>query len=186
MPRLRTFLIGAVVAAAALAAGIYAGLRQEAQNQAPDITPEHVARLFATQLDDPTGKPQPFAQWQGKTLVVNFWATWCPPCREEMPAFSRMQSKYAANGVQFVGIALDNADSVRDYARQFPVSYPLLIGGPDGGELARQLGNARLALPYTLLLDPSGKPRFARLGALSEQELAQELTKLGTEAPPLR
>lgn len=186
MPRLRTFLIGAVVAAAALAAGIYAGLRQERHAPAPDIAPEHVARLFATQLDDAAGKPQPFAQWQGKTLIVNFWATWCPPCREEMPAFSRLQSRYAANGVQFVGIALDNIESVRTYAEQFPVSYPLLIGGPDGGELARQLGNTRLALPYTLLLDPSGKPRFARLGALSEQELAQELTKLGTEAPPPR
>lgn len=175
MPRLRTFLIGAVVAAAALAAGLYAGLRHERHGPAPDIAPEHIARLFATRLDDPAGTPQPFAQWQGKTLVVNFWATWCPPCREEMPAFSRLQDKYAANGVQFVGIALDNADSVRDYAKQFPVSYPLLIGGPDGGELARQLGNTRLAMPYTLLLDPVGTPRYARLGALSEQELDREL-----------
>lgn len=185
MSRLKTRLIGSLLAAAALTAGIYAGLqREKTENtaQAPAIARENIAHLFAMQLDDPNGKAQALAQWQGKTLVINFWATWCPPCREEMPAFSRLHKQYAANGVQFIGIALDDADKVRDYAKQFPVAYPLLIGGPDGGELARQLGNPRLALPYTLILAPSGVPRFSRLGALPEAELR----KLLAETAPAR
>lgn len=175
MQKLKTLTIGAAAAAIALLAGIYAGQQSGKEERPPPIAAEAVDQLFATRLDDSAGKMQALAQWQGKTLVVNFWATWCPPCRDEMPAFSRLQDKYAANGVQFVGIALDDPDSVRDYARQFPGSYPLLIGGGSGAELARQLGNPRLALPYTLILAPSGEPRFARLGALSETELDKRL-----------
>ncbi len=171
MPRLRTFLIGTVVAAAALAAGIYAGLRQERHDQAPDIAPEHVARLFATQLDDPAGKPQPFAQWQGKTLVVNFWATWCPPCREEMPAFSRLAEKYRDRGVQFVGISIDNADNVRRYLQEENIAYPLLIGGSDAIQLSADLGNAAQAMPFTVIFSPDGKIVERKLGTYKEEEL---------------
>ena len=132
------------------------------------------ARLFAARFADLAGQTQALAQWRGKTLVVNFWASWCAPCREEMPAFSRLQTRYAGAGVQFVGIAIDTPDNVAAFARRLAVSYPLLIEAPDGTDgpaLMRALGNASLALPYTLIVAADGQPRYARLGRVDEREL---------------
>lgn len=173
MSKGKTLLIGFSIAILALLAGIYAGTQRSklSQHKAPPIAEQGVSTLFASTLIDAQGKPQSFSRWKGKTLVVNFWATWCPPCREEMPAFSRLQTKFASNGVQFVGIALDSADSVLEFSKQYPATYPLLIGGSEGTELARQLGNSMLALPYTLIISPTGTLRLARMGALSEIEL---------------
>ena len=129
------------------------------------------AALFAARFADLDGQPQALAQWRGKTLVVNFWASWCAPCRAEMPAFSRLQARYASAGVQFVGIAIDTPHNVAAFARQVEVSYPLLVGETDGPALMRALGNVSLALPYTLLIDADGRTRLARLGRLDEREL---------------
>lgn len=136
-----------------------------------------IAYFFATQLNDVNGVPQSLAQWKNRVLVINFWASWCPPCREEMPSFSRLYTKYAASGVQFVGIALDSAENVQSFAAEESIAYPLLVGEASGVELARGLGNATLALPYTLILTPAGAPYFTRLGRLSEQDLDTELQK---------
>jgi thiol-disulfide isomerase/thioredoxin len=175
MPNIKRFLIGLAVAIAALLAGVYAGHKKAATNISPNATTTlatgSISRLFASTLDDTDEKPQAFSQWKGKTLVVNFWATWCPPCREEMPGFSRLHAKNVVNGVQFVGIALDSKESTQQFARQYPVSYPLLIGGDEGTVLARQLGNVQLAMPYTVIIGTDGEARFTRLGSLSEQEL---------------
>ena len=174
----KRLVVGLVAAIIALAAGVYIGLetRQERPPE-PSISADAITRLFASQLKDSEGKPQALAQWQGKTLVINFWATWCPPCREEMPSFSRLQTKYAANGVQFVGIALDTSDNVATYSKQFPVSYPLLIADNEGLELTKLLGNAQMALPYTVVVGVDGNVRLARLGRVSEQELDLILQK---------
>lgn len=166
-------LIGFVLAIAALSAGVYLG-RQDPRPAPQDSaapSSEAIDALFASTLRDASGKAQALAEWRGKTLVVNFWASWCPPCREEMPGFSRLQRKHAANGVQFVGIALDSAENVKAFAKDFPADYPLLIGGETGTDLARRLGDTRLALPYTVLLDPAGKTRMIRAGGLAEREL---------------
>ena len=169
----KTLLAGFAIAIVALVAGVYSGLQRSptAPQTVPSIEAGSIARLFASTLNDTNGAPQTFAQWQGKTLVVNFWATWCPPCREEMPAFSRLQSKYAANGVQFVGIALDSLESTQEFSKQNPMTYPLLIGGTEGTNLSRQLGNPRLAMPYTIVINPAGETVFRQLGGLSEREL---------------
>lgn len=168
----KLLVIGLVGAMIALAAGVYIGLGARIDKMPePSISSEAIARLFAIHLNDSEGNKQAFKQWQGKTLVVNFWATWCPPCREEMPSFSRLQTKYAANGVQFVGIALDTAENVINFSKQYPTTYPLLIADSEGTELTRQLGNSRLALPYTVVIAANNEIRLARLGRVSEQEL---------------
>lgn len=168
----KIFVVGLVGAMIALVAGIYIGLETRiVKSPEPSISSEAIARLFATELTDSEGKNQAFKQWQGSTLVVNFWATWCPPCREEMPSFSRMQTKYAANGVQFVGIALDTNENVIKFSKQYPTTYPLLVADGAGTELTRQLGNSHLALPYTVIIAANNEIRLARLGRVSEQEL---------------
>lgn len=172
MNRRRGFAL-AVAVLAATALGAYFGTTRRASTAYADtaIAPAAIAKLFAARLNDSSGKPQKLSTWQGQPLVVNFWATWCPPCREEMPAFSRLQSKYAADGVRFVGIALDTPENVAAFVQQVKVSYPLLMGDNDGLELTQQLGNARMALPFTIVLDARAQTRLVRLGKVSESEL---------------
>jgi len=174
MSRQRVFLSALCAALiAALLAALYAGSQrtQRMPQAAAALTTEALAPLFASHFEDAYGKLYSFSSWRGKTLLVNFWATWCPPCREEMPVFSRLQDRYATRGVQFVGIALDSADKVRVFAESHPLSYPLLIGGSAGVELAGQLGNHSLSLPFTVLISADRDLLLVRLGPLSENEL---------------
>jgi len=135
-------------------------------------------RLMLGSLPDLDGKPQALSQWQGKVLVVNFWATWCTPCREEIPALMKVQRKYAANGVKIVGIALDNVSKVRDYAEEVQIDYPLLIGAAETLRLAKDLGNRAGVLPFTVVLDRNGKLVHAQAGALTEASLGAVLAPL--------
>ncbi|KYC29050.1 protein of unknown function [Sterolibacterium denitrificans] len=135
-------------------------------------------RLFAEKIHDLAGIEQPFSQWKGKLLVVNLWATWCPPCRTEMPGFSRLQAKYAAKNVQFVGIALDTPERVRAFAAQTPVDYPLLIGSQALTPIFAVFGNTTGGLPFTVILDRDGQMVRARLGLWREAALDAALAEL--------
>ena len=135
-------------------------------------------RLMLVSLSDPSGKSQTMSQWRGKVLVVNFWATWCAPCREEIPALIRAQHKYASNGVQFVGIAIDNVSKVRDYAEEMRIDYVLLIGGMETLGVTEDLGNRAGVLPFTVVLDRAGKVVYVHAGALTEALLGAVLTPL--------
>lgn len=133
------------------------------------------ARLLALALPDLSGQLQPMAQWKGKVLVVNFWATWCPPCKEEMPEFSRLNAKYAPNGVQFVGISIDSAEKVQAFQKETPVTYPLLISTLDTLDLSSDLGNRAKALPFTIVLRPDGSPQQVKLGKYATPELEKAI-----------
>jgi thiol-disulfide isomerase/thioredoxin len=129
-------------------------------------------------LPDLKGQPQSLAQWQGKVLIVNYWATWCLPCREEMPGFSRLQDKYRDKGVQFVGISIDSVDKIVEFQKATRVSYPLLVGDMTAMENSAQLGNTRQALPFTAVFDREGRLSATKLGRLSEPELEKQLAVL--------
>jgi thiol-disulfide isomerase/thioredoxin len=135
-------------------------------------------RLMLASFSDPAGKPQTLSPWRGKVLVVNFWATWCKPCRKEIPELIKIQHKYASNGVQFVGIALDDVAKVRDYAKEMHIDYVLLIGGIETLGMSRDLGNGAEVLPFTVVLDRAGKVAYAHAGALTEASLTAKLIPL--------
>jgi thiol-disulfide isomerase/thioredoxin len=170
----RAVALLAVVAVASAAGGYVVNrwwLSRDAAGQAPGI-PEAVAKaVFSTRLADLKGGAQTLEPWRGRVLVVNFWATWCAPCREEIPVFVRMQERYGAQGLQFVGIAIDQPDKVADFAREFRINYPVLLGGLETLELVRLVGNRAGVLPYTLVIDRAGNIASRELGGLREARL---------------
>ena len=179
-PLARNALIVGIAVIAAAGGFLVANFSQPEQLKQPVVPPAN-AKLAATQLlaltlPDSSTVAQPLSQWKEKLLVVNFWATWCLPCREEMPGFSRLHSKYAAKGVQFVGIAFDSADKVKDFSDQTPVSYPLLIGTSALIPLTAALGDAAGGLPFTVLIGRDGSLLQSRLGLWKESALEAILT----------
>lgn len=136
------------------------------------------AKLLALTLPDLAGVPVTLDQWQGKLLVVNFWATWCAPCREEMPEFVRAQSMHGAKGLQFVGIGIDEASKLRQFATSIGVNYPILVGGYSVMELSRTLGNSAMALPFTVVVGRRGQIELTQLGPLNSAQLDSIVSKL--------
>jgi thiol-disulfide isomerase/thioredoxin len=171
-------LLTVAVAAAALGAGAYVQ-RTRYSVDAPAAgaagAPPALARLT---LPDLAGKPVTIAAWPDKVLVINFWATWCTPCRREIPGLINIQAKNAANGVQVVGIAIDQVDKVRGYAKEIGINYPILIAGMEGASLTRELGNKTGALPFTVVLNRDRTLVKSHLGLITEEEIQELLGPL--------
>jgi len=168
-------LVFAVLAVAALAAGAWFAQTRYAPQA---VTPQAISALWSLQFADLRGQAQPLSQWRGKVLVLNFWASWCAPCREEMPDFDALRRQYQDRGVEFVGIAIDNEKNVTQFLQTMPVSYPILIGEGAALALARQLGNTSGALPYTLVIDSGGNIALSHLGLLPRERLDKVLQGL--------
>jgi thiol-disulfide isomerase/thioredoxin len=164
------------LALAALAAGIWLAQVRYAPQPPGQAA---AAVLWQVGYPDLQGHRQDFSQWRGQVLVLNFWASWCAPCREEMPDFSALRTQYQSNGVEFVGIAIDDPADVARFLQQTPVAYPILIGAGAAHGLARQLGNPSGALPYTIVLDRDGVIALTHLGRLPRGTLEDTLRKLG-------
>jgi thiol-disulfide isomerase/thioredoxin len=160
----RWILAVAAVAALLLGAWVARSLLDAGGNR-------DASALLGVSLPDLAGQQQPLAQWKGKLLVVNFWATWCAPCREEMPMFVEAQAAHGANGLQFVGIAVDDAVKVRHFAEQIGLNYPALVGGYGAMELSRTLGNTLMALPFTVIVGREGEVMMTQLGPLKREQL---------------
>jgi thiol-disulfide isomerase/thioredoxin len=147
------------------------------QPQSSPLAGDAVEQLMDMPFTTIDQNSQKLLAWKGKVLVVNFWATWCPPCREEMPEFSLAQDQYAQNGVQFVGIAIDDAANVGYFSKTVPISYPLLIAPTNVLGLIAKLGNEAQALPFTIIINPDHKLVFRHLGRLHRQDLDRALVK---------
>jgi thiol-disulfide isomerase/thioredoxin len=139
-----------------------------------DLTP---SVLYASSFVGLDGKTVLLGQWQNQLLVLNFWATWCGPCKEEMPIFDRIQSRLGDKGVQIVGIAADSQAKVANFKKQLPVIYPLLPDEAGAIELSKRLGNRLGLLPHTVVIAPGGEIVYAKLGVVDETEFESLLIK---------
>jgi thiol-disulfide isomerase/thioredoxin len=143
-----------------------------------DRQPPDASALLALSLPDVDGAPQSLTQWRGKVMIVNFWATWCEPCREEMPEFVRAQREFGPKGLQFVGIAVDQRDKVAQFAKELDLNYPALIGGYEAMDVAKPLGNRLAGLPFTVVLDRQGRIVHTQLGPLKPAMLRSIVSDL--------
>ncbi len=127
--------------------------------------------VYAASFPDLSGKQQSLAQWSNKLLVINFWASWCGPCLDELPIFVKMQEKYSARGLQVIGIAADSPANVGNFAKKLNVNYPVLPDEARAIEFSKRAGNRLGLLPYTIIIAPDGDILHTRLGVVSETEI---------------
>lgn len=169
--RRKALIAGAVgVVAAAAGALVSLGLQRS--------TDRSSAALQAAKFKDLEGRTRQLGEWKGKFVVCNFWATWCPPCREEIPMLIALSKKMKPKGVEVVGIAVDYEAKVRNFVKDYNVAYPVLVAGPDGLDVMRAAGNVVGGLPFTAFLDRDGKIVHEKLGALNQSEVEDQLAKM--------
>lgn len=176
-----------VGAVAVLAGGISIGVAVVSQRWVSEPlsdagSPERgVAQLQTLpdfRLTDTEGREVASDSWTGRILVINYWASWCPPCVREMPLFIHTQQSLADAGVQVVGIAVDRREDVARFVASYPVNYPILIADPEAVALSKRLGNRVEGLPFTVIFDRRGRRVFSRTGEITAAELEKELGAL--------
>lgn len=170
------------VAATVTGFAISSRMQQGAQADQYNITktrkaPDDVQRP-AFQLTDLEGKLRNINEWDGKVILLNFWATWCPPCRQEIPAFIELQEKYGSSGFQIIGVAIDQPNLVEEYSDSMGVNYPLLVGNDDAIEVGTEYGNRLGLLPYSVIINHVGMIRFIKKGEVTMEEVEEMITPL--------
>jgi thiol-disulfide isomerase/thioredoxin len=141
------------------------------------LPPNVYQELLSQSWLDPQGQAIDTAKWGNKTLVINFWASWCPPCIEEMPLLAKLSTQVDASKVSIIGIAIDSPSNIRSFLAKTSVPYPIVVGGMDGSNWGKKLGNQEGALPYTVVIDPKGNKLFYKLGKLTEDDVNKSILK---------
>jgi thiol-disulfide isomerase/thioredoxin len=175
MPKSNKISFYIVVAILSLAAG-FAYKSRQMDNSMAMTTSEKKAgadNFFAATLPNPEGLPQSASQWQGKIVIVNFWATWCLPCREEIPELIETYTTYRDQGLVIVGVAIDEAEKVAEFSEEFGINYPILVGDFEAFSLAEAMGNPQGALPFTVTIDRSGMIVNSRLGQIKKKQIEE-------------
>ena len=158
----RRILLGVGIGAAAVVAGVgYSQYRSRPSFPA----------VWQLSFDQPGGGTLSMASLRGRPLLLNFWATWCPPCVKEMPLLDQFHRDKQAAGWQVVGIAVDGPTPVREYLAKLPIGFPIGLAGMEGAELSRTLGNVNGALPFTVVFGSDGQVMDQKLGAVAPSDL---------------
>ena len=182
MKRILAMVAVAVVATAggAVASHWFLGsndLAGVAHSATPDSSGA-VNQLWGAKVTNADGAPQSLAGFKGHPVVVNFWASWCGPCVEEMPSLSALHKEYEKKGIQFVGLGVDSNKNIKDFLQKVPVNYPVYVAGFGGADLARAFGNNAGGLPFTVVIDAKGVVRSTKLGQIKPDELKRTLDAL--------
>jgi thiol-disulfide isomerase/thioredoxin len=180
----KRFLAGVTVALVAGIGGTVAShwllgttLTEVAHAAAP-ASPSPVDQLWSATVTNADGKPQSLSLLKGHPVVLNFWASWCGPCVEEMPSLSALHREYAKKGIEFVGLGVDSDKNVKNFLQKVRVDYPVYVIGFGGADLARAFGNTAGALPFTVVIDAKGVVRSTKLGQIQPNELKATLDAL--------
>jgi len=155
----------------------------------PDSGRVHLQRLGHATLDlqDPEGQRHTLHDWHGKVILLNFWASWCGPCQAEVPDLVRYQREYAGQGLQVIGVGLDELSRIRNFIRTFGITYPVLVSDPSRGhELLPRWGDPRQILPFTVVIGRDGHIHFMQVGPLGEEAFADYVLPLLNAPPPGR
>lgn len=158
------------VALAAAAAG--AGLAWWRYRPGPVLSGAEAA-FWGGRFPDPEGRELAVADWQGRPLLVNFWATWCPPCVEELPLLNAFHAEHEPRGWQVFGLAVDRPSAVREFTQRLPLRFPVGMAGLAGTELSKSLGNVSGGLPFTVVFGRDGAVLHRKIGKVSESDLRQ-------------
>ena len=182
-----------VIAVTVLAGGISIGTaifgeRWLAEHR-PDVVKSdadtaQIQSLPDFELSDLAGRRIQSRAWAGKVLVINYWASWCPECVDEMPMMIRAQQALRERGVQFVGIALDREEDVKEFLVTHPVNYPIVLATAQVVDLSKRLGNRLLALPFTVIFDSRGRRVTSQMGEIGADRLKATLDELIGPPPP--
>ena len=165
----RSLLAGAGLVAAAAGAGF--ALWRSHLVESPAQVP--VEGFWSLHWDTPQGGSLKLAEFRGKPLLINFWATWCPPCIEELPLINDFYAKNKANGWQVIGLAVDKPSSVQSFLKRMPLDFPVGLAGLTGSELGKSLGNLTESLPFSVVIGSAGGVLQRKLGRLTGEELAK-------------
>lgn len=169
----RQWLTAGVAAAAGLAGAGWAWWRLQPHGGSASAADPAVQTLWAQPWTDPQGQAVVLPAWSAGPVLLNFWATWCPPCVEELPLLDAFYRQQQPKGLQVVGLAVDQPSSVREFLARKPLAFPVVMAGLAGTELSKQLGNANGGLPFSVLLDRSGRIVQRQIGRLHEEDLAR-------------
>jgi thiol-disulfide isomerase/thioredoxin len=171
----RQVLFGVVLALASGVGGYFAYDAARTSNK--DTSVSATAALPDFSLPDIGGLLRQSSEWEGKVRVVNFWATWCPPCRREIPLLIQLQSEYGGD-LQIIGIAIDDMQAVRDYAATTGFNYPVLVGQQEAVELGNQVLQDWIGLPFTAFVNSEGKVLRVHVGELHRQQADKFLREI--------
>lgn len=172
----------AILGVLGIVAGVVAGYAQKTwfnnETSSHQTTGDYLESIPSFTYHDLNGHQRWSTEWTSNILVLNYWATWCPPCRKEIPGFVKLQEEFRKKNVQFVGIAIDDIEDVEEFAEDYKINYPTLLGDLEASELSRKMGNRFNGLPFTVISTPGGKILLSKTGELKEAELRDILTDL--------
>jgi len=167
--------IVAMILAAGSGYSVHKYLRQNQTSNNPAIGLQR-PEFAAVDLD---GQLRNISEWDGQLIFLNFWATWCPPCKKEIPAFIELQKAYGDQGFQIISIAVDEEQAVREYAAEMGMNYPIMAVQGEGVGLAKRYGNGSGVLPYTVIINRDGEISNTITGELSKKQAKELLEARG-------